>query len=36
MLIIYTNNFFQNSSSIEQCRELETNWEIAKLIVGYE
>lgn len=26
----------KNSSSIEQCRELETNWEIAKLIVGYE
>jgi len=26
----------KNSSSIEQSRELETNWEIAKLIVGYE
>lgn len=26
----------KNASSIEKCRELDTNWEIAKLIVGYE
>jgi len=26
----------KNSSSILDCKELETNWEIAKLIVGYE
>jgi len=26
----------KDASSIEQSRELETNWEIAKLIVGYE